>query len=108
MDTEKCIIVEGRSDKLKIAPLFAEDVAIVCTNGTVDEEVLIDIIEPFEQCDLFTLFDADKSGDRLRKTMKRCYSEATQLTIPKQYLEVAKTPADILTEILRKAKFMMK
>lgn len=103
MDTEKCIIVEGRSDKLKIAPLFAEDVVIVCTNGTIDEEALLELLEPFELYELYTLFDADKSGDRLRKTMKRCYSEAIQLTIPKQYLEVAKTPADILTEILQKA-----
>ena len=108
MDTEKCIIVEGRSDKLKIAPLFAEEVVIVCTNGTIDEEALLDLLEPFEQYELYTLFDADKSGDRLRKTMMRCYSEAIQLTIPKQYIEVAQTPANILAEILLKAKFKMK
>lgn len=105
MDVEKCIIVEGRSDKLKIAPLLAEDATILCTNGTISEDALLTIVEPFEHAELYTLFDADKNGEKLRKLMKRCYSHAVQLIIPKQYIEVAETPKIVLIELLEEAKF---
>ncbi|MEK4230518.1 toprim domain-containing protein [Solibacillus sp. FSL H8-0538] len=105
MNVEKCIIVEGRSDKLKIIPLLAENATILCTNGTISEEDLITLIEPYEHCDLYTMFDADKNGEKLRKLMKRCYSDAIQLVIPKQYIEVAETPSAILLQLLEVAKF---
>jgi toprim domain protein len=98
---EKCIIVEGRSDKLKIAPLLADPIPILCTNGTISEDDLLALVEPYEHCELITLFDADKNGEKLRKLMKRCYSDAQQLVIPKQYIEVAETPSPILVELLQ-------
>ena len=33
--SDKVLIVEGRQDKLQIQPLLAEDVPILCTNGTI-------------------------------------------------------------------------
>lgn len=102
---EKCIIVEGRSDKLKLAPILAEDVTIVCTNGTISEEALLELIEPYEECMLYTFFDADKSGDYLRKLMKRIYSEATHLFVPRTYMEVANAPRKVLAQLLKEAKF---
>ena len=105
---EKCIIVEGRSDKLQIAPLLAEHVVILCTNGTISEDELIALLTPYEQYEMVTMFDVDKNGEKLRKLMNRTYSEAQHLTIPKQYIEVAKTPAPILIELLKGAKFLVK
>ena len=49
----KCIIVEGRSDKLKITSLLAEQVLILCTNGTIDEEALLELLEPYEDWSLY-------------------------------------------------------
>lgn len=107
MTVEKCIIVEGRSDKLKIEPILAEDVMIVCTNGTIGEDALLSLIEPYEQCKLYTLFDADKSGEKLRKLTNRLYSEATHLFIPKTFIEVANTPRKVLAQLLSDAKFFI-
>lgn len=105
---EKCIIVEGRSDKLKIAPLLAEDVVILCTNGTISEDALLMLIEPYEDAQLYTFFDADINGEKLRKLMRRTYSHAEQLIIPTQYIEVAETPSAILRELLVEAKFAVR
>jgi len=105
MTVEKCIIVEGRSDKLNIAPIFAENVKIICTNGTISEDALLDLLEPFEECKFYTLFDADKSGEKLRKLTKRIYSEAVHLFIPRTYIEVANAPKKVLANLLNEAKF---
>lgn len=105
---EKIILVEGRSDKLKIAPLFDEPVVILCTNGTIGEDELIDLLEPYEHYEMVTMFDADKNGEKLRKLMKRTYSEATHLIIPLVYREVAETPPLILKNLLKSAKFLVK
>lgn len=103
----KCIVVEGRSDKLKIAPLFVESVMILCTNGTISEDELIVLLTPYEHYEIVTMFDADKNGEKLRQLMKRTYSEARHIIIPKQYIEVAKTPAPFLSELLKQSKFLV-
>lgn len=105
MTVEKCIIVEGRSDMLKLAPIISEDVQIVCTNGTISEDALLELIEPYEECKLYTFFDADKSGERLRNLTKRIYSEAVHLFIPRTYIEVANVPSKVLAQRLREARF---
>lgn len=96
----KCLIVEGRTDKLQIKPILQEEVVILCTNGTMDSEALEELIEPYEHCYLYTLFDADKSGDQLRKVIKRVYPEAKQLQTLREYKEVATTPRLELAKIL--------
>lgn len=96
----KCLIVEGKSDKLHIKPVLEEDVVILCTNGTMDSEALEDLIEPYEHCRMYTLFDADSSGDYLRKVMKRIYPEAKQLQTFRRYREVATTPRSELAKLL--------
>lgn len=105
---EKCIIVEGRSDKLKITPLFNEQVVILCTNGTISEDDLIELLEPYEHYEMVTMFDADRNGEKLRKLMNRVYSEAQHLIIPFQFREVAETPTKVLIKLLKDAKFIIK
>lgn len=104
----KCIVVEGRADKMRLLPILAEDVTIICTNGTISEVNLIDLLEDYEQDEIITMFDADKNGEKLRKLMNRAYPEATQLIIPHEYVEVEKTPTKILRDILLQAKFLVK
>ena len=99
-------IVEGKSDKQKLEQLLNHNVPIICTNGTIDEEDLLELLERYEIYDFVTLFDADKNGDKLRKVMKRVYPEAKQLQIPKQYKEVAETPIGILLDLLKREQFI--
>lgn len=42
----KCLIVEGRSDKLQIEPILNENVTILCTNGTIGVHQLEELIDP--------------------------------------------------------------
>lgn len=103
-----CLIVEGRSDKLRLQPIVASNVHILCTNGTKDEDALIELIEPYEYAQLVTFFDRDKSGDYLRKQMQRVYSEAKQLELMAPYIGVAEAPIPILRSILADAKIDVK
>ena len=98
-------IVEGKSDKQKLEQILNNNVPIICTNGTIDEEDLLDLLERYEQYDFVTFFDADKNGEKLRKVMKRIYPEAIQLQIPKQFKEVAETPIAVLLDLLKREKF---
>lgn len=102
------MIVEGRSDKLRLQQIVARNVHILCTNGTKDEEALIELVEPYEDSQLYTFFDRDKSGDYLRKKMQRVYSEAVQLHVPAPFIEVAEIPPTVLKPILRAAKIDVK
>lgn len=104
----KCIVVEGRADKLRLIPLIAEEVSIICTNGTISEIDLIDLLEDYDHYEIVTMFDADKNGEKLRKLMNRAYPEAKQLIITHEYIEVEKTPTEILRNLLISARFLVK
>lgn len=97
---EKVIVVEGRSDKLRIAPLIAEPVKIICTNGTVSATRLEELLLPYEDLELIILLDADPSGEKLRKLVKREFPEARHVYIDRTYKEVATTPLRVLLDVL--------
>lgn len=103
--SEKLLIVEGRQDKLQIQPLLAEDIPILCTNGTISVSKLEELIDPYEEYDIYTLFDEDYSGDRLRALMKREYPEAHNLRTLSLYKQVEATPRKYLARILLAANF---
>lgn len=103
----KCIVVEGRSDMLKLKPLLKNKTLIVYTNGTVDEEAMIDLLEQYDGYELYCFFDRDKSGDKLRKVMKRSFSEAIHMQLPAPFIEVANTPVHVLREILKQNDFQL-
>ncbi|MEG0260333.1 MAG: hypothetical protein RR651_10710, partial [Lysinibacillus sp.] len=96
---------EGRSDKLRIAPIINEAVEIICTNGTIGVNQLEELLEPFEDYELYTFFDADASGDKLRALMNRHFPEAQHLRTLPTYKEVETTPNRVLASILLKAHF---
>ncbi|TWT24374.1 hypothetical protein [Planomicrobium sp. CPCC 101110] len=97
---EKVIVVEGLTDKSRIAPLIAEPVTILCTNGTVSASRLEELLLPYEGLDIIVLVDADKSGEQLRKLVKREFPEARHFYINRSYKEVATTPIRILLDVL--------
>lgn len=100
-----CFVVEGKSDKQKLLRILPDSAIILCTNGTISEEDMLTLLEPFEQTHQYvTLFDADKNGQKLRDLMNRIYPEALQLIIPLQYKEVAETPTRIIRSMFKENK----
>lgn len=101
----KVLIVEGSSDRNRLLPLLAEPVTVLCTNGTISAYDIEELIEPYEQNDLYVFVDADRSGDTIRKLFKRLYPEAAHLYTDRLYREVATTPVKLLAGILAAANF---
>jgi toprim domain protein len=101
-DLHKVIIVEGRSDKKRIAPIIKEPIEIICTNGTINSERLEQIIEEneLEERDVYILADADDSGEKLRRQFVRELPHAEHIFIDKMYREVATAPDHHLAKLL--------
>ncbi|HEU5139961.1 MAG TPA: toprim domain-containing protein [Bacillales bacterium] len=104
----KWIIVEGKTDKEKIAPLIDEPVHIVCTHGTVGFEQMEELIDFLENKEVYILVDADDAGNKLRKQLKQELPNAKQLYIRKMHKEVARTPGEELLRILENAHFQVR
>ena len=68
---DKVIIVEGLSDRNKIKKIIKEPVEIICTNGTISADTIEEWVKTWFDSDLYILVDADKSGERIRKTLKK-------------------------------------
>lgn len=92
----------------QIAPLLTEHVHVVKTNGTISEVALEALLEPYAHMALYTLFDADYTGDKLRKQMNKLYSECTHLYIEDVYKAVEETPRAVLYTLLKKATIHVK
>jgi len=96
----KIIIVEGKSDKLKIKNIIREPIEIICTNGTIGVSKLDELIDELFDKDVYILVDADKSGEKLRKQFRKELPEAEHLYIDKMYREVACAPKHHLATVL--------
>jgi toprim domain protein len=105
MDSRKVIIVEGKTDKERILKILDEPVRVLCTYGTLSDQKIEEWILPLEHEEVFILVDADQSGNRLRKQLKRELPNANHLYTRKVYREVACTPLSHLAEIFMKAHF---
>lgn len=99
-DSEKVIIVEGKSDKKKVSAIINEPVEIICTNGTISLTKLDELVEFLEKKQVYILADADEAGEKLRKHFKRELPEAIHLYIDKSYREVATAPKKHLATVL--------
>jgi toprim domain protein len=99
---EKVLIVEGTSDRKRVMEVLHEPVHIICTNGTLSAEKLEEVIYPIEDEDVYILVDADESGEKLRRQLKRELPNATHLYTEKEYRQIEDTPLDYLAQILSK------
>ncbi|MBV7505872.1 toprim domain-containing protein [Bacillus sp. sid0103] len=97
---DKVLIVEGKSDKNKVKKIVKEPVEIICTNGTISISKLDELIEFLEDKDVYILVDADFSGEKLRKQLKRELPQAEHLYIDRMYREVATAPVHHLATVL--------
>ena len=100
MEMEKVIIVEGRSDKKKIANLIKEPVEIVCTNGTISSSKMDEFVDQLYDKEVYILVDADEAGEKLRRQFKREFPHADHLYIDRTYREVATAPVQHLASVL--------
>jgi toprim domain protein len=105
---DKTVIVEGSSDKLKVNQVLNEPLTIICTNGTISITKLDELVDKLEGKDVYILFDADDSGEKLRKQFIREIPEATNLYIDRMYREVANAPLHHLAMVLLSANLDVK
>lgn len=103
MSAEKTIIVEGSSDRKRVAEIVKEPVNIICTNGTISVTKLDELVEALFERDVYILVDADASGEKLRRQFKRELPNARHLYIDRSYKEVATTPYRHLASVLIRA-----
>ena len=105
---EKVIIVEGGSDRKRLARVLAEPVPIICTNGTISPYHLEELLAPYEEQTLFVFVDADDDGEKIRVLFKREFPDAIHLYTEKVYREVETTPYKVLASILLGADFKIR
>ncbi|WP_391116705.1 hypothetical protein [Psychrobacillus sp. L3] len=106
--SDKVILVEGRSDKLRLLSILAEAPEIICTNGTISNVKLEELLSPFEDVPIYAFLDADKSGEQIRSVVRREFPEAIHLYISPMYGEVEKTPLKVLASILQHVNIKVK
>ncbi|QBG57724.1 hypothetical protein D2M30_3424 [Bacillus amyloliquefaciens] len=100
---EKVIIVEGKSDKIKVREVLIEPAEIICTNGTIGQTELEDLADRLFDRDVYILTDADDSGEKLRKQLKRELPEARHICIDRTYRQVESCPVHHLASVLIRA-----
>ena len=106
--TDKVIIVEGNRDRKKVLAVLAEDIENICTNGTIGLEKLDELVESLEDKDVYILVDADESGEKLRRQLRREFPNAEHLYIDRVYREVEDAPARHIAEVLTEADILVK
>ena len=105
---EKVIIVEGSTDRKQVQPILNESIQIICTNGTISMSKLDELVDVLENKDVYILADADESGDKLRKQLRRELPNASHLYIDRTYREVANAPRYHLAQVLLAANIDVK
>ena len=105
---EKVIIVEGSTDRKKVQAVLNESIDIICTNGTISLSKLDELVDALENKDVYILADADESGEKLRKQLRREMPNASHLYIDRTYREVANAPGYHLAKVLLAANMDVK
>ena len=106
--SNQVILVEGRSDKLQLLTLLDEPTEIICTNGTISNVKLEELLSPYDGLPIYAFLDADKSGEQIRSIVRKEYPEAIHLYTNPMYGEVANTPMKVLASILKRVNIKVK
>ena len=64
-----------------------------------------ELLNPYEQHEMYVFVDADEDGEKTRSLFKREYPLAIHLYTEKVYKEVETTPYKVLASVLQKAHF---
>ncbi len=106
--TDKVIIVEGNRDRKKVLAVLDEEIEIICTNGTIGLEKLDDLVDRLEGREVFILVDADESGEKLRRQLRREMPNAVHLYIDRVFREVEDAPYAHLSDVLQRENILVK
>lgn len=104
----KAIIVEGKTDRDTLMKVLDEPVDIICTYGTSNQTKLEALIDEAKYDEIYVLLDADDSGNKLRRNIKNLFPNFKHLYTRRMYREVATTPLEEITGILKNAYFKVK
>ncbi|TDM03720.1 toprim domain-containing protein [Macrococcus carouselicus] len=104
----KVIVVEGKSDKMKLQQVLSEPVHIICTNGTMGIGKMDALLDELAGHTVYVMTDADKAGKKIRSWFKRHLSESKHIYIDPTYGEVGRCPVDYLAKKLNKHEFEVK
>lgn len=97
------IIVEGKNDKARLRRLLSDEIAIVCTYGSLNTERLETLKKKVGQSDIYLFTDNDSSGKKIRGILRDTFPEAEQIYTRRGYAGVEGTPDDYLIQQLEKA-----
>jgi len=107
--TDCVIIVEGKTDRERLRQVLAEPVEILCTYGSYSVEKAERLARLTEEAEeVFLFMDEDESGWKLRRLLQEEIPCAQHLHTQRMYGEVARTPLDVLSEILERAGFAVR
>ena len=67
---------------------------------------LEELLVPYEESHLFTFFDRDHTGDRLRLQCDELWFDMTHLPVP--FIEVEQLPLSIVRQLLKEVRFQTK
>ena len=107
MESRRVVIVEGGADRKRLQKVLAEPIEILCTNGTVSSYRIEELLEPYEDYDMYVFVDADPSGEAIRALFKRIYPEVIHLYTERKYGQVETTPYRVLAAILLAERFLV-
>ncbi|MFH5181931.1 toprim domain-containing protein [Paenibacillus sp. TAB 01] len=97
------IIVEGKNDKSRLRRLLTDDVAILCTFGSLNTEKLESLKKKVGQDEVFLFTDNDASGKKIRGMLRDTFPDSEQIYTRRGYAGVEGTPDDYVIQQLEKA-----
>jgi toprim domain protein len=97
------IIVEGKNDKARLRRLLNDQIAILCTYGSLNTERLEALKKKTGQTEVYLFTDNDSSGKKIRGILRDTFPDAEQIYTRRGYAGVEGTPDEYLIQQLEKA-----
>ncbi|TDF98875.1 toprim domain-containing protein [Paenibacillus piri] len=97
------IIVEGKNDKSRLRRLLNDEITILCTYGTLNNERLEALKKKAGQNDIYLFTDNDASGKKIRGILRDTFPDSDQIYTRRGYAGVEGTPDEYLIQQLEKA-----
>ncbi len=100
------IIVEGKHDKQRLAPLVKAKILILCTYGIPTHDHLMELKDEVGDAPVFIFTDHDYVGRRIRSILSDEFPEAIHLHTKAAYGGVENTPLIYLIHLLERHELL--
>lgn len=98
------IIVEGKNDRSRLRKYISDEIEILCTYGTPNDERIQRLKKIVGSRDVIIFTDHDASGRKIRKQLVDAFPDAEHLYTKKGYAGVEGTPEEHILKQLEKAE----